>query len=143
MEKTVEILKGGPEIIDGLANEWRSLCDASGNSMPFNRPEWVKAYFRNNDKARFLVFFVRVDGKMKALLPLIDRKQKRSFFSVNVLRGPSDFNLWPTDVVISPDSDRRAMSGALWDHMVKIGSWDIVVLPNLPKGGHRRLFGVC
>ena len=135
MEKTVEILKGGPEIIDGLANEWRSLCDASGNSMPFNRPEWVKAYFRNNDKARFLVFFVRVDGKMKALLPLIDRKQKRSFFSVNVLRGPSDFNLWPTDVVISPDSDRRAMSGALWDHMVKIGSWDIVVLPNLPEGG--------
>jgi len=103
--------------------------------MPFNRPEWVKAYFRNNDKARFLILSVRMDGKMKALLPLIERKQKRSFISVNVLRGASDFNLWPTDVVISPDSDRREMSSALWDQMAKIGSWDSVVLPNLPEGG--------
>ncbi len=135
MEKTVEILQGGAEIIDGLADEWRSLCDATGNSIPFNRPEWVKAYFRNNDKASFLVFTVRVDGKMKALLPLIERTQKRSFFSVNVLRGASDFNLWPTDVVISPDSDRRAMSSALWDRMARIGRWDSVVFPNLPEGG--------
>ena len=132
---TVEILQGGPEIIDGLADEWRSLCDAPGNLMPFNRPEWVKAYFRNNDNARFLIFSVRVDGKMKALLPLIEMKTKRSFFSVNVLRGPSDFNLWPTDVVMSPDSDRRAISSALWDQMAKTGSWDTVVLPNLPEGG--------
>ncbi len=103
--------------------------------MPFNRPEWVKAYFRNNDKARFLVLCVRTDNKLKALLPLIERRRKRSLVSANVLRGPSDFDLWPTDVVISPDSDRRAMSRALWAQMSIIDDWDTIVLPNLPEGG--------
>ena len=56
--KTVDILHGGPEIIDSLADEWRLLCDAPGNQLPFNRPEWVKAYFRNNDKANFIIFNV-------------------------------------------------------------------------------------
>jgi hypothetical protein len=70
-----DVLSGGPGIVDGLAPEWRQLCDASDDPLPFTRPEWVGAYFRSNDKARrFLILTVRLNGKLKAVLPLIDRR---------------------------------------------------------------------
>lgn len=133
---TSEVLRGGPEIVGGLAPEWRELCDASGDPLPFTRPEWVGAYFRCNDKARrFLILTVRIDGKLKAVLPLIERKHKLSHIPANIFRGPSDFDLWPSDIPIAVDSERQLIARELWGLIRTMREWDVIELPNIPRGG--------
>ncbi len=133
---TSDVLSGGPEIVEGLAAEWRQLCDASDAPLPFTRPEWVGAYFRSNDKARrFLILTVRIDGKLIAVLPFIDRKRRISHIPANVLRGPSDFDLWPMDMLVSDESVQRIVALEFWGLIRDMKEWDIVELPNIPAGG--------
>ena len=42
-----EVQRGGVEIVDRLADEWRELCHEGPGEQPFYRPEWVAAYVRN------------------------------------------------------------------------------------------------
>ncbi len=131
-----EVLSGGPGIVEFLAEEWRQLCDASDHPLPFNRPEWVGAYFRSNDKARrFFLLTVRIDGKLKAVLPLIDRKRWISRMPANVLRGPSDFDLWPSDILVADESVRPTAARELWRLVRGLKGWDVIELPNIPQGG--------
>ncbi len=133
---TAEVVRGGPEIVGDLAPEWRELCDASGDPLPFTRPEWVEAYFRCNDKARrFHILTVRIDGKLKAVLPLIERKHKLSHIPANIFRGPSDFNLWPSDISIAGEPERQMVAKELWGLIRNLGEWDVIELPNIPLGG--------
>ena len=134
MTLKAETLRGGPEIVDILAEEWRLLCDVSGSPLPFSRPEYVAAYFRNNKKAKFLIISVRMNGKLKAVLPLIERTRRLSYLPATVLRGPSDFDLWPFDILMDSGSESVMVEKTLWDAVRNLGGWDIIELPNIPGG---------
>lgn len=135
MRETGEVLQGGAGIVDGLTGEWRALCERGGNAFPFDRPEWVKAYFRNHGKRNFLLFSVRRDGILDGLFPMIEKRDKACVFPFTVYRGPSDFHLWPSDIVVSRQSDRRAVVKRLWELLKNHRGWDIVEFPNMPEGG--------
>ena len=42
---TASLQVGGDELIHGIADRWRRLCEETG-SAPFQRPEWVQTYLR-------------------------------------------------------------------------------------------------
>lgn len=139
-EKTIqgvigETLSGGPEVVEQLTPEWCQLCDSPSNQLPFCRPEWVAAYVRKQKDARVLLFTVRLSGKLCGLLPLIPKTARKSFFPVRVLRGPSEYLLWPSDVLISSESERQVVARELWRLTRQHRGWDVIELPNVPKGG--------
>jgi CelD/BcsL family acetyltransferase involved in cellulose biosynthesis len=63
---------GGVEVIDGLAPEWRALCESSSYTDPFFRPEWIAAYVRAfAARNPIALATVRVGGRLVAALPLV------------------------------------------------------------------------
>ncbi len=126
---------GGMEIIEGLNQDWQRLCDAPPNDLPFCRPEWVEAYFQKQENARFVIALVQEAGKLKGLLPLIQKKRRLSRLPVRMLRGPSELLLWPTDILIDSESNRQAIAGQIWSNLRDHKEWDLIELPVIPKGG--------
>jgi perosamine synthetase len=134
VELTGEVRRGGSEIVDALADDWRRLCDGPLNDLPFSRPEWVQAYFRTNT-GTWVLFVLRRAGTLVALLPLLERKVRLSRLPATVLRAPSDFHLWPFDIPVAADVDRTAVAAALWGLVRRSRAWDVLELPNVPRGG--------
>jgi CelD/BcsL family acetyltransferase involved in cellulose biosynthesis len=126
--------RGNAAVIDGIADEWRQLCDAAPTSLPFYRPEWVAAYVRNCE-APMRLLAAREADTLAAVLPFIEKRTKVCRIPVTVLRAPSDFNVWPFDVAIAPGADRRRTVEALWRSLRRTDTWDIVELPNVPQDG--------
>src|SRR5438445_1696284 len=70
-----EVQTGGVELIDALAEEWRELCEEEPNDQPFCRPEWVCAYLRAfAPRAKLVLITARVDGRLRAVLSLIEER---------------------------------------------------------------------
>jgi CelD/BcsL family acetyltransferase involved in cellulose biosynthesis len=128
------IARGGPDEFGAVADEWRRLCDEPGNSLLFSRPEWIDAYFRGNT-GTWVLCTLRSGGRLVAALPLIERKLRLSRLPATILRAPSDFNLWPWDIAVSPGVDRTSTALALWGLVRRASGWDVLELPNVPQGG--------
>jgi perosamine synthetase len=129
-----EVLRGGPETIESLADEWRQLCDEADNDLPFSRPEWVDSYFRCNT-GTWVVFTLRRGKRLVALLPLIEKRVYICHIPARVLRAPSDFHLWPFDIPVAQDMDKLSVARKLWQLVQDFRGWDIFELPNVPQGG--------
>ncbi len=67
---TVEGHRGGVDVVESIADEWRELCAEAHNDQPFFRPEWVGTYLRAfAPRKPTLLITARVDGRLKAVLP--------------------------------------------------------------------------
>jgi CelD/BcsL family acetyltransferase involved in cellulose biosynthesis len=128
------ISRGGPDDYAAVAEEWRRLCDEPGNNLIFSRPEWVDAYFRGNT-GTWALCTLRSGGRLVAVLPLIEKRSRLSRLPATILQAPSDFNLWPWDIAVSPDVDRNSAARALWGLVRRAPGWDVLELPNVPRGG--------
>jgi hypothetical protein len=75
----VDALRGGPEIVDALAEDWRLLLGQAEDDQPFYGPEWIGAYARAFASGKTLmVIAARAGRDLKAVLPLVEEK---GFFS--------------------------------------------------------------
>src|SRR5579871_5600171 len=84
---TVSVLRGGLEVVDHLAEEWRSLCAHAVNDEPFYRPEWIRAHLRAFvPDAKVLIITARIDGRLCLVLPLLEERQMFSGFPVRKFR---------------------------------------------------------
>ncbi len=133
----VEIQRGGVEIVDRLAEEWREICHQAPGEQPFYRPEWVAAYLRNCcPKNRFIVATARCAGRLAAVLPLVE---ERSFFlsglPVRKLRGASEQYSWRFDVARRAGPEGDAAVPAIWGALRELSGWDVIELPDVPEGG--------
>ena len=43
---SVRVQRGGQELVEQIASEWRRLCDESGDEEVFYRPEWLRHTYR-------------------------------------------------------------------------------------------------
>ena len=129
-----DVLRGGPEIVEILSEDWRKLCEEPGNDLPFSRPEWVDAYFRNNT-GTWVVFALRRGKRLVAVLPLIEKRRRISHLPVTVLRMPSDFHLWPFDLPVAQDVDKQSAARVLWKTLKEYRGWDMLEFPNIPQRG--------
>ncbi len=132
----VEVLRGGVEIVERIADEWRELCDNGPCDQPFYRPEWVGAYARAFAPTKNLCLFtVRIEGSLKAILPL---EQERTFFSglpVTKLRGATGLHSFRYDLVRTGGEEGDAAVQALWNFLKSYPPWDLLELPYVPEDG--------
>jgi CelD/BcsL family acetyltransferase involved in cellulose biosynthesis len=133
----VEIERGGAEIVDRLADEWRELCREGNQDEPFYRPEWVSVYLRTRvpDKKSVIVT-ARIEGRLKAVLPLIEERSLfLSCLPVRKLRGASELYSWRFDLVRAPGPEGDLAVEAVWKSLRNLGGWDLIELPDVPRGG--------
>jgi CelD/BcsL family acetyltransferase involved in cellulose biosynthesis len=128
--------RGGIEVVERLADEWRNLCKEAVDDQPFYRPEWIAAHIRAfAPQAKVVVLSVRSEGKLLFLLPLLQEKSVFAGVPVRRLRGPVNLHSCRFDAVrhASPEGDVAIV--AAWNHLQNMGGWDLLELHDVPEGG--------
>lgn len=132
----VKAIKGGIEIVDELAEEWRHLCREGPCDQPFFRPEWIGAYVRAfAAKAELVIVTARIDGRLKAVLPLVEETVLFCGLPVRRLRGAANWHSGRFDVVKGVGAEGEMAVRAVWSSLKGLGGWDLIELPFVPQGG--------
>jgi CelD/BcsL family acetyltransferase involved in cellulose biosynthesis len=132
----VEAHEGGVELVDALADEWRALCLEGPSDQPFFRPEWIGAYVRAfAAKAKLVVVTARIDGRLKAVLPLVEERSLWCGLPVRRLRGAANWHSGRFDVVKGVGAEGNMAVHAVWNCLKDLGGWDLIELPDVPQGG--------
>src|ERR1041385_9555579 len=78
---SVRVQRGGHELVEQIAGDWRRLCDESGDEEVFYRPEWAQAYLQAFEpKAEVVVVSAWAGERLRGILPLVRRGGLRSRF---------------------------------------------------------------
>ena len=121
--------RGGLEVIDHLADEWRLLCEQAADDQPFFRPEFIRAHVRAiSPHSRLAVITVREDGHLRLVLPLIEEFGTFGKIPLRKLRAPVDFNCGRFDAVRSAGPVGDAAIRVAWQYLRTISSWDLLQL---------------
>ena len=63
--------RGGVEVVERWADEWRNLCNEAVDDQPFYRPEWIAAHIRAfSPQAKVVLVTVSCEEKLLFILPL-------------------------------------------------------------------------
>jgi CelD/BcsL family acetyltransferase involved in cellulose biosynthesis len=131
-----EAFSGGVEIIERLADEWRELCAEGPCDQPFFRPEWIAAYVRAfAPEKRLLIITARVDGRLRAVLPLVEEWALLHGVPVRMLRGAANIHSCRFDLVHGAGQDGRTAAQAVWQWLRQKPDWDVIELRYAPEGG--------
>lgn len=133
---TAEVHRGGAEVIDRLAAEWRTLCEQGPNEYPFHRPEWIRAYVRAfAPHSRVILVAARAGGKLAAVLPLVEETGHYCGLPVRKLRGAANWHSCRFDLVRTegPAGDAAVLS--VWESLRDLPGWHLLELPDVPEAG--------
>ena len=127
--------RGGVEVIEHWADEWRDLCDNSPDDQPFYRPEWIAAHIRAfTPRARIVLLTVRSEGKLLVVLPLLQEWSLFSGVLVRKLRAPVNSHSCRFDAVRHSSSQGDAALLAAWDYLQNLRGWDLLEISDVPEG---------
>ena len=130
-----EAFSGGVEIIERFAQEWRELCDEGPSDQPFYRPEWIEAYMRAfAPRKRLLIVTARVNGRLRALLPLVEGRILFHGLPVRMLRSPTNTHTCRFDLAHGAGRDVPLAVGAIWQLLRERRGWDVIELGEVPEG---------
>ena len=128
--------RGGVEVIERCADEWRTLCDESTDDHPFYRPEWIAAHIRAfTPDAKILLLTVRSDGKLLFVLPMLREWSLFSGVPLRTLRAPVSGHSSRFDAVRHASSEGDAAVIAAWTHLHNSRGWDVLDFHDVPEGG--------
>jgi CelD/BcsL family acetyltransferase involved in cellulose biosynthesis len=129
-----EVLSGGPEVLESLAPEWRQLCDEGVLSPdPFCRPEWSLAHAHAYEvKRNFLAVTARVDGRLRAVLPLIRERGFLWGVPVRILRRAVAEDTPRFDAALGSGAEAGAAMQALWRSLRDDSDWDVIQIDRVP-----------
>lgn len=133
MSPVAEGHRGGIELIERFASEWRQLCDEGPTDQPFYRPEWIRAHLRAfAPQARLLLVTSCIAGRLRAILPLIEERRSLAGVPTRVLRSPANVHSGRFDLVRGPGSEGEAATAALWRFLETDSQWDALELDYVP-----------
>lgn len=124
---TIEVRahRGGLEVVDRLANEWRRLCADAADDQPFFRPEFIRAHIRAHiPGARVVIITASQGGRLLLLMPLVEELGTFSKVPVRKLRAPVDLNCGRFDAVRCSGPDGDAAIPATWRFLREMPGWD-------------------
>lgn len=131
----VSVHTGSADLVDGLADEWRALCEEGASDEPFYRPEWVSAYLHAfAPDATLQLSTVRRGRRLRAVLPLVHRRGVFFGLPARLLESPSNVHSCRFDLVRGAE-DGDAAVGAVWKELRERGDWDVIVLRDVPEDG--------
>lgn len=133
------IYRGGAEIITPLVNEWRALCAEGICHQPFYQPEWIQCYVQAFAADQTLLLLtVRRQGKLRAVLPLIEERSTFHGLPVNKLRSASNVHSCRFDIVQGKETDPNAILLALWQQLKQLPNWHVIELLDVPCDGNSK-----
>jgi len=128
--------RGGVEIIDQWAEEWRELCDDSADDQPFYRPEWVGAHIRAfTPNAKVLLLTVSAEGGLCLLLTLLEERAMFCGLPVRRLRAPANGHSVRVDAVRRRGPEGDAAIPVLWQLLKSLPAWDLLEFEGAPADG--------
>ena len=135
IETATEVLRGGIELIDSLAEEWRALSDENPR-QPFCRPEWIRAYYRCfAPKATLLVVTVRSSGRLTAVLPLIEEHALFYGLPAQKLSGAVNIHSYRFDAACRGGAEGESAIACIWQALKDLEDWDLIEFAQMPEDG--------
>jgi CelD/BcsL family acetyltransferase involved in cellulose biosynthesis len=132
----VSVDRGGIEVVDHWADEWRNLCNAFADDQPFYRPEWIVAHIRAfTPKAKIVLFRVSVEGRLCLVLPLLEERALFCGLPVKRLRAPVNGHSCRFDGVRRSGPAGDLAVQALWEHLKSLPGWDLLEFGGVPADG--------
>jgi CelD/BcsL family acetyltransferase involved in cellulose biosynthesis len=133
---TAAVHRGGVEVIERLADQWRDLCNDSVDDQPFYRPEWIAAHIRAfTPQAKVVLLTVSSEERLLFVLPLLQEWSLFNSVPVRKLRAPVNSHSCRFDAVRRLGSDGDAAVIAAWNHLQSLRDWDLLELSDAPEGG--------
>ena len=128
--------RGGVEVVECWADEWRALCRESADDQPFFRPEWIAAHIRAfTPQAKVVLLTVSHDGKLLFVLPLLQEWAVFSGVPLRKLRAPVNSHSCRFDAVRHASGQGDAAVSAAWNYLQKLSGWDLLEIHDAPEGG--------
>ncbi len=131
----VRVQRGGQELVEQIAGEWRRLCDESGDEEVFYRPEWALAYLQAFEpKADVILISAWAGDKMRGILPLIRRQIVMSGLPVVQLSFPANVHSLRASLTVCPGEEGAAVLKVLWEAVKNLPRWDLIDVANVVEG---------
>ncbi len=128
--------RGGVDVVERWADEWRNLCNQSADDQPFYRPEWIAAYIRAfAPQAKIVLLTVASEGELLFVLPLLQEWSLFSGVPVRKLRAPVNSHSCRFDAVRHSSSRGDAAVVAAWNYLQNLGGWDLLEIQDVHEGG--------
>jgi CelD/BcsL family acetyltransferase involved in cellulose biosynthesis len=132
---SVRVQRGGQELVEQVAGEWRRLCDESGDEEVFYRPEWAQAYLQAFDpKAEVVVISAWAGERLRGILPLVRRRAFVSGFPVVTLTIPANVHSLRASLTVCPGQEGQCALHALWQATKNLPRWDLIDVANVVEG---------
>jgi len=132
----VELLEGGPGLLDDIHDDWSALCARSAETPWYVRPEWVRCYldhFAPPQGVRLVT--ARRGGELHAVVPLVANRQRACGLPARRLRSAADNEAWRFDLARSPGEPGAAALPAIMRQLPHLRGWDFLELRDVAEGG--------
>jgi CelD/BcsL family acetyltransferase involved in cellulose biosynthesis len=132
---SVRVQRGGQELVEQIAGEWRRLCDESGDEEVFYRPEWAQAYLQAFEpKADVVIISAWAGDKMRGILPLVRRRAFVSGFPVVTLTVPANVHSLRASLTVCRGVEGQIVLQALWQAVRDLPHWHLIDVANVVEG---------
>lgn len=116
--------------------EWLQLCQGASSVGPFCRPEWVAAYMRSfQPDKRVLLLQARLNGRLHAILPLVERTSSVGGMVFRTLQGAANVHSCRFDLVRETGARGDLALEALWSALKELRGWDSIEISRVPENG--------
>jgi CelD/BcsL family acetyltransferase involved in cellulose biosynthesis len=134
-EFAVRVQTGGAELVDGLADDWRRLCDESGEEEIFYRPEWIQAYLLAfAPQARTILISAWAGDRLCAVLPLIRQRTWVGGLPAVSMTVPANVHCFRVGLPICRGEEGEAALRAVWQAVKELPGWTILDVSNVLEG---------
>jgi CelD/BcsL family acetyltransferase involved in cellulose biosynthesis len=131
----VRVQRGGPELVEQIAGEWRRLCDESGDEEVFYRPEWAQAYLKAFEpKAEVVMISAWAGERLRGILPLVRRRAFVSGFPIATLTIPANVHSLRASLTVCRGEEGAVVLKALWQAVKTLPQWDLIDVANVVEG---------
>ena len=132
---SVRVQRGGHELVEQIADDWRLLCDESGDEEVFYRPEWAQAYLQAFEpKADVILISAWSGTKLRGILPLVLRRSRMSGLPVVQLTLPANVHSLRASLTVCPGAEGEAALKAIWQAAKELPGWDTLDVTNVVGG---------
>ena len=131
----VRVQSGGAELLEGLAGDWRRLCDESGDEEIFYRPEWIQAYLLAfAAQARITLFQPGLATGCAPCCPCCASAAGLAACPRVCLTVPANVYCFRIGLPVCPGEEGEAALRAVWQAVKELPGWNVIDVSNVLEG---------